>query len=121
MTRASKADLDRDIAAAPDVWASFLDLLLRAISDGRWEGAWEGACGRGGGEGHAGFVVGLGGFVVSFGGLGRVWGVGKYACRAVSRVQQGWEGGLVRGRGWGRRRRAVRGRGMGVWRCGQGH
>ncbi|PNW76810.1 hypothetical protein CHLRE_11g477200v5 [Chlamydomonas reinhardtii] len=35
VTRASKADLDRDIAAAPDVWASFLDLLLRAISDGR--------------------------------------------------------------------------------------
>ncbi|KAG2423805.1 hypothetical protein HXX76_014965 [Chlamydomonas incerta] len=35
VTRESKADLEAAIAAAPNLWASFLDLLLRAISDGR--------------------------------------------------------------------------------------
>ncbi|KAG2441235.1 hypothetical protein HYH02_010078 [Chlamydomonas schloesseri] len=35
VTRASKEELEAAIAGAPNLWASFVDLLLRAISDGR--------------------------------------------------------------------------------------
>lgn len=31
----SKAELDEQIRSAPDVWSSFIDLLTRAISDGK--------------------------------------------------------------------------------------
>jgi hypothetical protein len=36
VTYVSKEELDAQIAAAPNPFASFIDLLLRAIADGWW-------------------------------------------------------------------------------------